>query len=90
MVTLFGADLLALAMLSSYREGRGWQPKVRLGEWLEVPAAPVPVQVRAPQPYAMDELNERLSAATATAGAAAANWSVAVLDLGPGHRAAEG
>jgi hypothetical protein len=79
VVTLFGADLLALALLSTYREGRGWQPKVRLGEWLEVPAAPVPALVRAPQPYAIDELNERLTAASATAGAAAATWSVQFL-----------
>jgi hypothetical protein len=79
VVTLFGADLLALAVLSTYREGRGWQPKVRLGAWLEVPAVPVPVMVQAPQPYAIDELNERLTAATATAGAAAATWSVQFL-----------
>jgi hypothetical protein len=79
VVTLFGADLLALAMLSTYRKGRGWQPKVRLGEWLEVPAAPVPVPVQTTQPYAIDELNERLTAATATAGAAAATWSVQFL-----------
>jgi hypothetical protein len=79
VVTLFGADLLALALLSTYREGRGWQPKVRLGEWLEVPPAPLPVLVQAPQPGAIDELNERLSAATATAGAAAATWSVQFL-----------
>ncbi|MEA2643971.1 MAG: hypothetical protein QOG08_997 [Chloroflexota bacterium] len=79
VVTLFGADLLALAMLSSYREGRGWLPKVRLGEWLELPAVPVAVTVQAPPAYAVDELNERLSAATATAGAAAATWSVQFL-----------
>jgi hypothetical protein len=79
VVTLFGADLLVLALLSTYREGRGWQPKVRLGEWLEVPATPVPALVRAPQPYAIDELNERLTAASATAGAAAATWSVQFL-----------
>jgi hypothetical protein len=79
VVTLFGADLLALAMLSSYREGRGWLPRVRLGEWLELPAVPVAVTVQAPPAYAVDELNERLSAATATAGAAAATWSVQFL-----------
>jgi hypothetical protein len=79
VVTLFAADLLALALLWSYREGRGWQPKVRLGDWMELPAAPVSVLVQAPQPYAVDELNERLAAATVTAGAAAATWSVQFL-----------
>jgi len=79
MVTLFGADLLALALLSSYREGRGWQPQVRLREWMELPALPAPVLAMAPQPDAVEELNERLAAATVTAGAAAATWSVQFL-----------
>jgi hypothetical protein len=79
VATLFGADLLALALLSSYREGRGWQPKVRLGDWMELPAAPVAVLVQASQADAVDELNEKLAAATVTAGAAAATWSVQFL-----------
>ena len=79
VVTLFCADVLVLALVSSYREGRGWQPKVRLGDWMELPAAPAPLLAQAPQPYAVDELNERLSAATFTAGAAAATWSVQFL-----------
>ena len=79
VVTLFGADLLAVALLSTYREARGWQPKRRLGEWMELPAAPVRLSVKAPEPYAVDALNERLAAASATAGAAAATWSVQFL-----------
>ena len=79
VVTLFAADLLAVAMLSSYREGRSWLPKVRLGEWLEIPAVPVPVLMAAPEPSAVEELNERLAAATVTAAAAAATWSVQFL-----------
>ena len=79
VVVLFGADLLALALLSTYREAHGWQPKVRLGEWMELPAAPVRTTVNTPEPYAVEELNERLAAATATAGAAAATWSVQFL-----------
>ncbi|HEX3507102.1 MAG TPA: hypothetical protein VHW94_01805 [Candidatus Dormibacteraeota bacterium] len=79
VVTLFCADALLLALLSSYREGRGWQPTVRLGEWMEVPPAPLPVMVPASQSYAVEELNERLAAATITAGAAAATWSVQFL-----------
>jgi len=79
VVTLFGADLLALALVSSYREGLGWQPKVRLGEWMEMPAAPVAALVVAPGTDAVEEINERLAAATVTAGAAAATWSVQFL-----------
>jgi hypothetical protein len=79
VVTLFGADLLALALLSSYRQGLGWQPKVRLREWMELPAVPVPVLIEAPRPDAVEELNERLAAVTVVAGAAAATWSVQFL-----------
>ena len=79
VVMLFCADALTLALLSSYREGRGWQPAVRLGEWMELPAAPVPALVPASQPYAVEDLNERLAAATITVGAAAATWSVQFL-----------
>jgi hypothetical protein len=80
VVTLFGADLLALALLSSYREGRSWQPQVRLRDWMEFPVAaahaPVPPES---VPYAVDQLSERWAAATAVAGAAAATWSVQFL-----------
>jgi hypothetical protein len=79
VVVLFGLDLFALALLSTYREGRGWRPNVRLGEWMELPAAPVRLSVKAPKLYAVEELNERLAAATLTAGAAAATWSVQFL-----------
>jgi hypothetical protein len=79
VVTFFCADLLTLALLSSYRESRGWQPNVRLGDWMELPVAPVPMLVQSSEPYAIEELNERLAAATVTAGAAAATWSVQFL-----------
>ena len=79
VVTFLSADLLTLALLSSYRQGRGWQPKVRLRDWMEVPMAPAPVLVTASEPYAVEELNEKLAAATITAGAAAATWSVQFL-----------
>jgi len=80
MVTLFGADVLALALISSYKEGRSWQPQVRLGEWLEFPAATAITATAAePAPDAIDEVNERWAAATSTAGAAAATWSVQFL-----------
>lgn len=79
VVTLFAADILALALISSYREGRGWRPQVLLRDWMEVPPVPAAVTVPAQVPYAVHELSEKLSAATFTAGAAAATWSVQFL-----------
>jgi len=80
VVTLFGADLLALALIRSHRQGVDWQPRIRMRDWMELPAyaAPAPVAMQA-APSAIDEVNERLAAATATAGAAAATWSVQFL-----------
>ena len=76
VVTVFGADLLALALISSYKEGRAWQPQIRLVDWMEFPAAATS-QMAAVQlaPSAIDDLNEKLAVATASAGAAAATWS---------------
>jgi hypothetical protein len=80
VVTLFGADLLALALLSSHREGRAWQPAVRLRDWMELPAAPAPMPAEgADVPTGIDVLNERWAAASTAAGAAAATWSVQFL-----------
>lgn len=79
VVTLFGVDLLALALISSYREARGWRPQVLLRDWMEVPTLPAASPVQAHVPYAVDELSEKLEAATFVAGAAAATWSVQFL-----------
>jgi hypothetical protein len=80
VVTLFGADLLALAMLSTHRQGRAWQPQLRLRHWMVVPAtAPAAMAAPVVQPYAVDELSEKWASATAVAGAAAATWSVEFL-----------
>ena len=70
VVFVAGADILALAMVRSYRKGRGWQPQVRLVEWMELPrlAAPAPPPVVVP--YAIDELNRKWAAAAAVLGAA--------------------
>jgi hypothetical protein len=71
-----GVDVFALAMLRSYRASRGWQPQVRLVEWMELPRlagpAPQPVVV----PYALDELNRKWAAAAAVAGAALLTWLI--------------
>lgn len=71
LVTLAGLDLLALAVLRSMRSSRAWQPRVRLRDWMELPApeaasAPAtPVRVNP----ALD-LGRRVLALTAIAGAA--------------------
>jgi len=71
---VLGADILALALVRSFRKSRGWQPRVRLIEWMELPrlapAPPQPVAV----PYALDELNRKWGAAAAIAGAALLTW----------------
>lgn len=80
VVIIFGADLLALALISSHRQGRAWQPQVRLRDWMEFPPDHAQAPVAAPVvSSAVDELNERLAAASAVAGAAAATWSVQFL-----------
>jgi hypothetical protein len=70
-----GADIMAVVLLRSHRKSRGWQPRVRLHEWVELPRlapAPEPVVI----PYALDALNRKLAAVMAVAGAAILTWSV--------------
>jgi hypothetical protein len=73
LVILAGADIFALIFLSSMRTGRQWQPRVRLGEWMELPLPePEPVLARrrlvVTDPLA--DINRRLAAVTAVAGTA--------------------
>lgn len=75
VVLLLAADVLALALVSSHRWAEGWQPRVRLAEWMELPrlAAPRPATVSA-----VDEIDRRIAAwgrvafAPALAGATSA------------------
>jgi hypothetical protein len=75
VVLLLAADVLALALVSSHRCAEGWQPRVRLAEWMELPrlAAAQPATVSA-----VDEIDRRIAAwgrvafAPALAGAASA------------------
>jgi hypothetical protein len=68
LVVLVGVDLIALALLRSRREGMGWQPRVLLGEWMEMPVpgltAPIPAAASNP----ITELNRGLAGALAIAG----------------------
>jgi len=68
VATLAGADVLALAILRSYRRGQAGQLRIALGEWFEVPLERAPVP--APVPYALDEWNRRAENAAAVLGAA--------------------
>ncbi|MDQ2942894.1 MAG: hypothetical protein M3R21_04390 [Candidatus Dormibacteraeota bacterium] len=76
LVFLCGADILALALVHSHRKSKGWQPRVRLREWMEMPrrVAPVPEPVVAPA--ALDHLNRRWAATTAVARTACLTWFV--------------
>jgi hypothetical protein len=80
VVVAFWTALFALALIRSRRQGIGWQPEVRLRDWMVLPRAAAPAAVVAPVGRsAIDELNERLAATSAVAGAAAATWSVQFL-----------
>jgi hypothetical protein len=72
----FGVDILALALLRSYRLGRAWQPRVRLYEWMELPRLTIPAAEPVAVPYAVDALSRKLEAAMAVAGAALLAWAV--------------
>ncbi|GAC1637450.1 MAG: hypothetical protein NVS9B11_00430 [Candidatus Dormibacteraceae bacterium] len=76
VVLAVGVDILALAMLRSYRTSKGWQPIVRLGEWMELPRLAAPATAPVVVPYAIDELNRKWAAATAVAGAAILTWLI--------------
>jgi hypothetical protein len=71
----FGIDVMALALLTSFKKGRGWQPRVRLFEWMELPRESVAAQP-AEVPYAIDGLNRKWAAAMAGAAAALLTWLV--------------
>jgi hypothetical protein len=75
VTVIFVADVVALAVRYSYRHRYGWQPRVRLGEWMELPPMD-PVRQPEAVPYAFERLNRRLAAAVAVAGAAFFTWFV--------------
>ena len=69
-----GLDIMAIALLWSHRKGQGWQPRVRLYEWMELPGLSAPATQPASVPYALDEINRKWAAAMAVAGAAILTW----------------
>src|SRR4029077_1446569 len=70
VVTLAGADLLALALVWSWRVGQGRQPRIALREWFEVPLDRNAVPAQVIVPYALDEWNPRVERALRRLGAA--------------------
>jgi hypothetical protein len=79
VVLITGADILALILIRSHRKAMEWQPRIRLGEWIELPLhrAPPPLLVRVP--YAMDGWNRRAEHAAAMLAAAFLTWLVRML-----------
>jgi hypothetical protein len=71
VVIALGVDLLAVILLHAHRDAIGWQPRVRLRDWMEMPRLskpqPAPMQVVS----AADELNGKFNrwAPIAAAGA---------------------
>jgi len=71
VVLAFGVDLLAIVLLQTHRQAVGWQPRVRLRDWMEMPRPAKPQPAQAPVDAGVDELNARFNrwAPLATAGA---------------------
>jgi hypothetical protein len=70
VITLAGTDILALAMVRSWRQSQGWHPRIALGDWFEVPLERVPAPAPVEVPYALDEWNRRAERASARLGTA--------------------
>jgi hypothetical protein len=71
LVIIAGVDILVLVLRASMRVGMGWQPRTRLGEWMELPVPAA--QPRQPVPAAdpLAGLNRRFAGVTAVLATAA-------------------
>jgi hypothetical protein len=80
-----GVDLMALALIRSRRAGIGWQPRVRLREWMELPMPGAMANETHAVSDPVAELNRKLAGALAIAGttliAAALNLTTWVRDI---------
>lgn len=65
-----GCDLIALTVLRSMHTRQGWQPRVRLRDWMELPTATPAFARPARTASPATVLGRRLTAMTAIAGAA--------------------
>ena len=71
LVIIAGVDIFVLILRSSMRSGMGWQPRVRLGEWMELPVPAAPGRQPAPVTDPLAALNRRIAAGMAVLGATA-------------------
>jgi hypothetical protein len=71
VVLAFAVDLLVIVLLQTHRQAIGWQPRVRLRDWMEMPRPGKQQQSPVPVVSGVDELNERFNswAPLATASA---------------------
>jgi hypothetical protein len=79
VVLLFGVCLLLLTFLMTRREALGWQPRVRLGDWMELPRVSRPPQRARVTVSAVDEINQRFNVWAPVATAAAMTWLTLLL-----------
>jgi hypothetical protein len=71
LIIVAGADVLALMLIRSMRSATPWTPRVRLGEWMELPPAGPALPARQPAADPLAAVNRRLAAATAVLATAA-------------------
>ena len=76
LAVVAGVDLLVLALIRSLRTAQAWKPRVRLGEWMEMPLHAKFVPEPAVPVDALADLNRRLAASGAVAGAQVLRWLV--------------
>ncbi len=65
LIIVAGADVLALMLIRSMRSAAPWTPRVRLGEWMELPLSGPAAPVRQPAADPLGWVNRRLAAAIA-------------------------
>ena len=71
VVLAFGVDLLAIVLLYTHRQAIGWQPRVWLRDWMEMPRRGKPRPAPMSVVSGVDELNERFNTWAPLASASA-------------------
>ena len=69
LALLAGVDMLVLALIRSMRKAKGWQPRVRLGEWMEMPSPAMLAIQPAASSDVVAKLDRWLAGSTTVAGA---------------------
>lgn len=71
LVLIVGVDIFVLVLRSSMRSGMGWQPRVRLGEWMELPVAAATARRLVPAADPLADVNRKIAGGMAVLGATA-------------------